>query len=182
MCLQNATHTLFVCVQTASSGSRPSSVYSFRSQGPGLDSHLPKATEGVQASVELRHKIPRLGLESSASTPPCWTVDLGQGLRTEQMEVRYGGSGLASVYPSAEVHSGLGLAWLSLTSPQRCRCAYLFAGVPPGKEEKGLHHGAVVSHSYLSDMGTCPMELTCPELLAQGLPSCRVHVPRRKKT
>ncbi|EDL11680.1 cytochrome b-245, alpha polypeptide, isoform CRA_b, partial [Mus musculus] len=51
---------------------------------------------------------------------------LGQGLRTEEAE-----------------GSSLGLAWLSLTSPQRCRCAHLSAGVSPGKEEKGVHHGAM---------------------------------------
>lgn len=73
-----------------------------------------------------------------------------------------------------EVHASLGQARLSLT-PQCCRCAHLSAGVPSWEEEKGLHHGAVVSHPHLSGLG-----LACRELPAQCLPSYRVHVTRRK--
>lgn len=49
---------------TTASRGRTSSICSFRTQGPGLDAHLPKAADGVQAGVE-----PRSGLESIASLP-----------------------------------------------------------------------------------------------------------------
>ena len=64
-----------------------------------------------------------------------------------------------------------GHTWLSLTSLQRGRGAHLSAGVPPGEEEKGLHHGALVSQPYPSGLGPCLREPTRPSSQPKACPA-----------